>query len=199
MRAALLTAGLCLGLAACGGTAEDPSVAASGAAGSSAGASAAAPSAGSSAAPKDCPLKAVTAPPPAGATTDLATKPVIAPSTAPAPTEVTVSDIVVGTGATASTLSQATVKYVGAIYQTGAEFDSSWKTSPDNTFDVTVCATGTVPGFAIAPEGMKEGGRREVVIPAQYGYGAQGSGSTIPPNSTLVFVIDLVKVAPPAG
>ena len=104
-----------------------------------------------------------------------------------------------GNGAEAGTLDQVEVKYVGALYDTGAEFDSSWKTSPENTFQLTVCTQGTVQGFAIAPTGMKVGGRREVTIPATYGYGAEGSPPSIPANATLVFVIDLVKVTPQAG
>ena len=91
------------------------------------------------------------------------------------------------------------MKYVGALYETGKEFDSSWKTSPTQTLPFTVCSAGVIPGFAIAPTGMKVGGRRQVTIPALYGYGAEGSPPAIPANATLVFVIDLVKVTPPAG
>ncbi len=46
---------------------------------------------------------------------------------------------------------------------------------------------------------MQVGGRRQVTIPALYGYGEQGSPPVIPGGATLVFVIDLVKVTPPAG
>ena len=56
-----------------------------------------------------------------------------------------------------------------------------------------------IPGFAIAPTGMKVGGRRQVTIPAEFGYGEQGSPPAIPGGAALVFVIDLVKVTPPAG
>ncbi len=185
-RLALVATAAVLTLAGCGGTTDDSAVGAS-----------ASPSAGASA--QECPLKVTTAPTPAGATTDLAVKPVIAASTAPPPTDVTVADIVVGTGAVAKTLDAVEVKYVGALYDTGVEFDSSWKTSPDTTIPFSVCTQGTVQGFAIAPTGMKVGGRRQVTIPATYGYGAQGSPPTIPANATLVFVIDLVKVTPPTG
>ena len=212
---ALTVVGLAVALAGCGGTVDDSTLGTPGSPSAGAGSPASAASSPSSrpstaapvpsatastpAAAQECPLKAVTGPVPAGISTDLTVKPTVAANPAPAPTEVTVADVVVGTGAEATTLSAASVKYVGALYTDGTEFDSSWKTSPDTTFDVTVCANGTVPGFAIAPTGMKVGGRRVVIIPAQYGYGAEGSPPTIPANAALVFVIDLVKVTPPAG
>ena len=90
-------------------------------------------------------------------------------------------------------------KYVGALYTTGEEFDSSWKTSADQTLPFTACGTDVIKGFAIAPLGMKVGGRRQVTIPAALAYGAHGQPPTIPANAVLVFVIDLVKVTPPAG
>lgn len=208
-RAALLTSavGLAVALAGCGGTVDDSTLAAPGspsASASESSAPASPPAAGPSTpagAPtaQECPLKAVEGPVPPGISKDLATKPTIAASSAPAPAEITVADVVVGTGEAATTLSAASVKYVGALYTDGTEFDSSWKTSPDNTYDVTVCANGSIPGFAIAPTGMKVGGRRVVTIPAEYGYGAEGSPPTIPADAPLVFVIDLVKVTPPAG
>lgn len=213
-RAALLTSVLVLALAGCGGTRDDAALPAPGSGTPTASRSspatssdatrtappATSPSAGtSSTAPQECPIKATTVPPPPGATTDLSVKPTIPPHTAPPPTTVTVADIVEGTGAEATTLSTVEAKYVGALYESGQEFDSSWKTGPDETISFTVCATGTIPGFAIAPTGMKVGGRRQVTIPAELGYGAAGSPPTIPGGAALVFVIDLVKVTPPAG
>lgn len=188
-RTALLTGALCLTLAACGGAASDTATTSS--------STSATPSA--SAGPKVCPIKATTVPPAPGISADLAVKPVIAANPAPPPAEVKVADIVVGTGAEATTLSAVKAKYVGALYSTGVEFDSSWKTGPEQTIDFAVCATGTVPGFAIGPMGMKVGGRREVIIPSKFGYGAQAKGTDIPANSALVFVIDLVSATPPAG
>ena len=141
-----------------------------------------------------CPFAAEQVEPPAGATTDLSKKPVIAPGPAPAPKELQYADIVVGEGEEAQTGDQVAVKYVGAIYETGKEFDSSWKTSPEETFEFGICREGVVPGFSVGPTGMKVGGRRQIVLPPQYGYGEQGAGADIPPNSTLVFVVDLVEV-----
>ena len=191
-RTAAVTAALCLGLAGCGGG-DDPTLAASGS-------PTPAPSSASAAAsPKECPITAAEVEAPAGSTTDLEEKPVIKGSKEPAPEQVQVADIVEGDGAEATTLSNVEVKYVGALYETGKEFDSSWKTSDAQTLPFTVCSTGVIPGFAIAPTGMKVGGRRQVTIPALYGYGEQGSPPTIPGGATLVFVIDLVDVTPPAG
>jgi FKBP-type peptidyl-prolyl cis-trans isomerase len=143
-----------------------------------------------------CPITAEEVPAPAGATTDLATKPVVAPGTAPAPTELQYADIVEGDGEEAKTGDQVTVKYLGAIYETGTEFDSSWSRGPEETFPFGICRQGVVPGFAVGPTGMKVGGRRQITLPPELGYGAQGSPPAIPPNSTLVFVVDLVEVDP---
>ena len=143
-----------------------------------------------------CPITAEEVPAPEGATTDLETKPVVTPGTAPAPKQLQYSDIVVGEGEEARTGDSVTVKYLGAIYETGKEFDSSWSRGPDETFPFGICREGVVPGFAVGPTGMKVGGRRQIVLPPEYGYGAQGSPPTIPANATLVFVVDLVEVNP---
>ena len=151
-RTAAVTAALCLSLAGCGGG-EDPTLAASG----SATPTPAASTPAASAAPRECPVKATEVEAPAGSTTDLSKKPVVKGSQEPAPEAVQVADIVEGDGAEATTLSNVEVKYVGAIYETGKEFDSSWKTSDAQTLPFTVCSTGVIPGFAIAPTGMKVG------------------------------------------
>jgi hypothetical protein len=150
----------------------------------------------SAAVPATCVVEPQHVPPPPGASTDLNSKPTVAPSTALPPQQVQVSDIVVGGGAVARPGSQVAVKYVGAFYDTGKEFDSSWARSPQETIPFSVCGSDVIPGFAVAPLGMKTGGRREVVIPSQYGYGPQGSGP-IPGGATLVFVIDLVQATGP--
>lgn len=123
-------------------------------------------------------------------TTDLKTKPVYTVPKAPAPTETTVTDIVCGTGAAAKTGSQVVAKYVGVNYLTGAEFDSSWKRGPNETFPFTV-GEGVIPGFSIGVTGMQAGGRRLVVIPPKDGYGDSGPV----PGGTLAFIIDLVSTS----
>lgn len=176
---------LAAGLSACGGSGTD-SVA------SAPEPSSAAPSAATSS--PACPLTATEVPAPAGATTDLATKPVVKPSTTPPPTGVQYADLVVGDGAEAVTGSQVKVKYVGALYQTGKEFDSSWSRGADETLPFGICQQGVIPGFAVGPSGMKVGGRRLITIPSQLGYGEAGSPPAIPGGAALVFVVDLVKV-----
>jgi FKBP-type peptidyl-prolyl cis-trans isomerase len=141
-----------------------------------------------------CPFRATEVPAPEGVSTDLGTKPEVAPGTGEKPTELQYFDIVEGDGEQAQTGDQVEVKYVGAFWETGEEFDSSWSRGEDETLPFGVCRQGVVPGFSVAPTGMKVGGRRQVVLPPEFAYGAQGSPPTIPANSTLVFVIDLVEV-----
>ena len=125
-------------------------------------------------------------------TTDLTKKPVVTVPKTPAPAETTTIDIVCGTGAQADDGSAVEVKYVGVLYTNGQEFDSSWKSG--STFPFTV-GTGVIPGFSKGVTGMKVGGRREIIIPAKDGYGAQGQPPSIPGGATLIFVIDLVSVS----
>jgi len=124
-----------------------------------------------------------------GPATDLSQKPTYTIPTAPAPTETTTKDIVTGSGDAAKSGQSVTVKYVGVDYRTGAEFDSSWKVSCDNTFAFDI-GGNVIPGFSKGVTGMQAGGRRLVVIPPKDGYGDQGPV----PGGTLAFLIDLVAI-----
>jgi hypothetical protein len=127
------------------------------------------------------------------ATTDLTKKPVpVLPAGSTSPAQTAFTDVVVGTGAQAGSGSDVEVKYVGVLFETCAEFDSSWSRGAEETLPFRV-GGGVIPGFSSGTTGMKVGGRRQVVIPAEDGYGAQGSGP-IPGGATLIFVIDLVTV-----
>jgi peptidylprolyl isomerase len=126
--------------------------------------------------------------------TDLAEAPEVPGSDAPPPSELETSDVVVGEGAEAVEGSTVALKYVGAFYETGEEFDSSWSRGADETLPVTLGAGQVIPGFEQAVYGMHEGGRRLVTIPSDLGYGPQGAGP-IPGGATLVFVLDLVSVS----
>jgi peptidylprolyl isomerase len=143
-----------------------------------------------------CPFSATEIEPPegVGVSTDLATKPEVPAGTGDRPTELQYYDIVEGDGEQAQTGDQVEVKYVGGFWETGEEFDSSWSRGDDETIALGVCRQGVVPGFSVAPTGMQVGGRRVVILPPEFGYGAEGSLPTIPGDSTLVFVIDLVEV-----
>lgn len=183
----LVALALSVPLAACGG----------GDGGStSAAPSAQLPSAGPTVAePTGQPCEAVpaTAAAPAEVSTDLAVAPSVPGSDAPPPCDLVISDVVVGTGPTAAAGSAVQLKYVGAFYETGAEFDSSWSRGQEETLPVTVGAGRVIEGFDRGIDGMAVGGRRMIVIPSDLGYGPQGTGP-IPGDATLVFVIDLVSV-----
>ena len=127
-------------------------------------------------------------PPPA-----LSKKPVVTvPKTAP-PTKLVTKDLVQGTGQAASQGKTVTVNYVGVLYKNGKEFDSSWKTGQPATFPLT--AGGVIQGWVQGIPGMKVGGRRELIIPASLAYGKAGRPPTIPANSPLVFVVDLLSIS----
>ncbi|MCZ2817541.1 FKBP-type peptidyl-prolyl cis-trans isomerase [Modestobacter sp. VKM Ac-2984] len=125
--------------------------------------------------------------------TDLSVRPEVPPTDAPAPTELVTEDVVVGDGAEATVGSTAQVKYVGAFYGTGEEFDASWDRGEDETLPVPLGAGQVIPGFEQGIEGMQVGGRRVITIPSALAYGDQPPPG-IPPGSDLVFVVDLVSV-----
>jgi FKBP-type peptidyl-prolyl cis-trans isomerase len=126
--------------------------------------------------------------------TDLQTKPTIEATEGPPPCGLVVRDVVVGDGAEAVPGSRVRAKYVLAFYESGEEVDSSWRISPEQTLPFQVGGGNLIPGFDQGVTGMRQGGRREIVVPSELGYGTAGSGP-IPPGSTLVFLVDLVEVA----
>jgi peptidylprolyl isomerase len=123
----------------------------------------------------------------------LSKKPVVVVPTGAAPTKLVKKDLITGTGKTATAGATVTVNYVGVLYKDGKEFDSSW--SRNQTFTTPLTNGSVIPGWVQGIPGMKVGGRRELIIPPNLAYGKAGSGSTIPPNSTLVFVVDLLSVS----
>ncbi len=119
------------------------------------------------------------------------TKPnVVTPKGAP-PKKLVIKDIEEGAGETAKAYDVATVQYVGVNYKSGEEFDSSWSRGQPFTFNLG--AREVIRGWDRGVAGMKVGGRRELIVPPQLGYGETGTGS-IPPNETLVFVVDLLAL-----
>jgi peptidylprolyl isomerase len=141
-----------------------------------------------------CETRAATAEAPAEVSTDLAEAPEVPTTDAPKPCDLEISDIVVGTGAEAVEGATVALKYLGAFYGTGEEFDSSWSRGDDETLPVTLGEGRVIPGFEQAVYGMQVGGRRMVAIPSELGYGPAGQGP-IPGDATLVFVLDLVEVS----
>jgi len=107
------------------------------------------------------------------------------------PTELISKELIEGTGTEVKLGDEVTVQYVGVNYESGEEFDSSWGREP---FSFTVGSGMVIPGWEQGVAGMKVGGRRELIIPPDLAYGEEGSPPAIPPNETLVFVIDLYAV-----
>lgn len=145
-----------------------------------------APAVTSAAAPVECEDRTLPAPPKqdeAGSS-----KPdVQIPDGAP-PCKLVSHDIRSGTGAQAQEGATVTVQYVGVAWSTRQEFDSSWDRGEPATFPLSDVIKGWQQGIP----GMKEGGRRQLVIPPDLAYGARPP-SGIAPNETLVFIIDLIE------
>ncbi|MGU3291867.1 FKBP-type peptidyl-prolyl cis-trans isomerase [Williamsia sp. M5A3_1d] len=123
--------------------------------------------------------------------TDTSKEAKIAAGTGTPSADLLIADLVPGNGRVAASGDTVNVRYTGALYSNGEVFDASWK-SGDAPVEFPL--SGVVPGFAQGIEGMKIGGRREIVIPPALGYGASDSGP-IPGGSTLVFVVDLVGIS----
>jgi len=108
------------------------------------------------------------------------------------PKELVIEDLTEGDGDEAQVGDQLTVDYVGVLYDGGDEFDASFE-GPE-PFQFVLGQGGVIPGWDEGLEGMKVGGRRQLIIPPDLAYGPQGRPPDIPPDSTLVFVIDLLAV-----
>jgi len=118
-------------------------------------------------------------------------KPTISAPSGDAPKNLEKKDIFVGTGKEAVATSILEVHYTLMAWSTGNLVESSWDSGQTATFPLS----GVIAGWQQGIPGMKEGGRRLLVIPPDLGYGASGAGAAIGPNETLIFVVDLVKVS----
>lgn len=101
-------------------------------------------------------------------------------------------DLVVGDGKTAEKGDKVTVQYVGVGFNSEEEFDASW--DRDEPFEFTLGEGAVIAGWDEGVVGMKEGGRRLLVIPGDKAYGESGQPPAIGPDETLAFVVDLEKV-----
>jgi FKBP-type peptidyl-prolyl cis-trans isomerase len=140
------------------------------------------------------------------ATTAADTKPAAQPSAAPTPTptptpaqpppdpnaKLEIKDLVVGKGAEAKAGDTVKVHYVGTLLN-GDEFDAS-KKHGNEPFQFDLGKGRVIKGWDEGVAGMKVGGKRKLTIPPHLGYGARGAGAKIPPNSTLVFEVELIDI-----
>lgn len=110
-----------------------------------------------------------------------------APSGNP-PANLVAEDVIVGSGATAVAESTVTVHYTLMSWSKGEILESSWSSGPA-TFPLNQVIIGWQQGVP----GMKEGGRRLLVIPPDLAYGESGAGS-VGSNETLIFVVDLISI-----
>lgn len=101
------------------------------------------------------------------------------------------TDVKVGDGAEAKSGQNVSVHYTGTLTD-GKKFDSS--KDRNQPFNFPLGAGRVIKGWDEGVAGMKVGGVRKLVIPANLGYGAQGAGGVIPPNATLLFEVELLAV-----
>lgn len=106
-------------------------------------------------------------------------------------TELIIEDLQPGDGAEATPGRRVTVHYTGWLTN-GTKFDSSL--DRNDPFDFPLGRGHVIKGWDEGVAGMKIGGKRKLTIPPEMGYGARGAGGVIPPNATLVFEVELLRV-----
>ena len=111
------------------------------------------------------------------------------------PSGLKIIDTKVGTGASPRPGQTCVMHYTGWLYENGAKgkkFDSS--VDRNEPFDFPIGQGRVIAGWDQGVATMKVGGKRTLIIPAALGYGARGAGGVIPPNATLVFDVELLRV-----
>ncbi|MCW2756069.1 MAG: FKBP-type peptidyl-prolyl cis-trans isomerase [Marmoricola sp.] len=110
----------------------------------------------------------------------------------PTPTDLVITDLTEGDGTEAAAGHTVSVHYVGVAHSTGEEFDASYNRGAPLDFRLGIGQV--IAGWDQGVQGMKVGGRRQLVIPPHLGYGDAGAGGVIKPGETLIFVVDLLSV-----
>jgi peptidylprolyl isomerase len=116
-------------------------------------------------------------------------KPKVQVPSGPPPKQLVVKDLIEGSGAEAKLHEKVAVHYVLVDYETGKELASNWHRGEPGTYGLG--STTVTAGWEQGLVGMKVGGRRELISPPSLAFGANGA-PPIPPNATLIWVIDLV-------
>jgi peptidylprolyl isomerase len=119
-------------------------------------------------------------------------KPEIDFPSSPPPGDLQVTEVTTGDGAEATAGKTVSVHYVGVAHSSGEEFDASYNRGEPLSFRLGVGQV--ISGWDQGVQGMKVGGRRQLVIPPHLGYGDRGAGGVIKPGETLIFVVDLLDV-----
>jgi peptidylprolyl isomerase len=125
-------------------------------------------------------------------TLDATGKPSVSFTGATKPTALVSQDLITGTGPAIVEGQSVTVHYTGWLWD-GAQFDSSWDRGATATF--TIASGSIIDGWVKGMVGKTVGSQVLLVVPPALGYGAAGSGTTIPADSTLVFVVDILAVS----
>src|SRR3984885_1020189 len=107
------------------------------------------------------------------------------------PAELQITDIWEGDGVEAKAGDTVRVHYVGVAYSTGEEFDASW--SRGEPLEFPLGAGRVIAGWDQGVQGMRVGGRRQLIIPPDLAYGDRGAGHVISPGEAPIFVCDLVS------
>jgi len=108
----------------------------------------------------------------------------------PLPKQLVTEELKQGTGATAKTGDTVVVRYVGVVYQTQRELDREWR----HPFTYELGSHQQLEGWEKGIPGMKVGGRRKVIVPPALAYEKLGGSPPVSPDSTLVFVFELLDI-----
>ena len=103
-----------------------------------------------------------------------------------------IKDLIEGEGKQEQDFNKVVVNYTGKL-EDGSIFDSSLNPGRE-PFSFTLGVGSVIKGWDIGVKGMKVGGKRQLTIPSELGYGDKGAGNVIPPGATLIFEVELLEV-----